>query len=360
MKKALKYSLFLLCLNITCVTFAQIVNKREKLACYAVSRGTVLEVENKYGNIHLSNWDKDSVDIKMQMVVTAKNKDKLQKTLNDIHFDFRKSNGFITLKTTVDIGTFGQLTEELFKSNEDVEVNYYIKAPDYLSIKLENKFGNIYLEKVTGKADITLSHGDLKAKEIQGRLKLNFSFGDADINSLTTAYLDLSYAEVNIKEVSFVDIKSKSSDILIRKADKAVLDSRRGDIEFTEVGILSGKTTFADVEIGILKTELNLEMQYGDILIEKPSRNFSLINLNLKFSDVDLYFSNDVAFDFDMSHRKVDFSYSKNKAALETKSIDNSSKKDFFNTYGKFGGVITSKSRVRINAENGDIKITYQ
>ena len=60
---------------------------------------TTIEVDNKYGKIHVVSWQKDSVKFLAELVVSSSNLARLQKIKNNIRFNFQSSAWYITATT---------------------------------------------------------------------------------------------------------------------------------------------------------------------------------------------------------------------------------------------------------------------
>ena len=60
-----------------------------------------------------------------------------------------------------------------------VEINYYISIPEYLNLKIENKYGDVYMEDITGDFSISISNGSFKANSLGKNSSINLTFCDA-------------------------------------------------------------------------------------------------------------------------------------------------------------------------------------
>ena len=47
-----------------------------------------------------------------------------------------------------------------------VEINYYINVPEYLNLKIENKYGDVYMEEYNGDFSVSVSNGSFKANSL--------------------------------------------------------------------------------------------------------------------------------------------------------------------------------------------------
>ena len=51
--------------------------------------------------------------------------------------------------------SFKGMTSKIISYDSRVEINYYINIPEYLNLKIENKYGDVYMEDNTGEFRIT-------------------------------------------------------------------------------------------------------------------------------------------------------------------------------------------------------------
>ena len=86
--------------------------------------------------------------------------------------------------------------------NNRAEINYKVYVPKTCQLKLENKFGNIYMTDHQGKTEIALSNGDLKAFAFSNDAQLLTNYGDLSIGSVGISFqkfkLDAHYTDINL------------------------------------------------------------------------------------------------------------------------------------------------------------------
>ena len=132
---------------------------------------TQIEITNKYGNVEIISWDKDSVVFNIKISVEERKLSKLEKTMEGVDFDFTNSSHFLIARTIVNSSQstlereFMKFKESLLQSDGKVEINMTVWLPKKSTLKLDNKFGNIYIGEFYGNSEITLSNGVLKAHE---------------------------------------------------------------------------------------------------------------------------------------------------------------------------------------------------
>ena len=334
--------------------------KRTFWKTVAVNKEMILEVNNKYGTIHISNWNTDSVSVKAEVEAFAPNENRLGKMLEGINVNITETSYMVRAQTdfTQSINmlfeSFKGMTNKLIPYDSRVQINYFISAPDYLNLKIENKYGDVYMENNTGDLSITLSNGSFKANYLNRASDLKLTFCDATINKIASGNIDADFSEVVIGESQTLKINSISSRFDLKKTDKIDTESRRDKFFIGTIESLQGNSYFSDFRIEKLKNEVDLVTKYGSINIDLVEKTFELITINSGYSDLTLTFDPSVSYNLDIRHINAFLNVPEKNANLEKKSI-NEEKKEYI-TYGTVGRNPGS-IKVKIDATRGNIFI---
>ena len=315
-------------------------DKRSVSRSYPVSHETTLEVHNKYGKIQVATWEKDSVAIEVDILLTESSKSKLRKLKEDIHIDFTGAQSYIIAKTVIKSES-GRLASELKNigntisgSNKRVEINYLVHLPAYMDVVLTNKFGDIYMDDLDGQSDIELSNGVMKANRLTGNSSISLSFADGMIKELGSANVKLSYSDMDLDQVSQLDLVSKSSELHVDLVHVLKIDSRRDKLYFKQVEFLYGNSNFTQIWVYDFLRESDLYMKYGELTIEHVLLDFSKIYVESEYTDMTLYFDRETSLAFDIFHHKKSIL---RLPGSEVLSEDAPSGKDHFKTVGTLG-----------------------
>lgn len=319
---------------------------------FKISSKSSVEVFNKYGKVHVRTWDKDSVRFEVNLRIQTSNQQKLNKIKNQISFDFTSTNYYIVAKTsfTKSGGVFSDVVESIVPSNT-VTINYTIYIPKTTTLKIDNKFGDVYIDDFNGNLALNLSNGNLKANYLQGNTSVKLNSGDGWINRVDKGTIEVAYSDFEVKQLGNVEFDTRSSRIEIRKADKIKVFSRRDKYFIDEINEITGDGDFTTINISSLANEFNVNMKYGEVRLDKIVSSFSLINVVSTYTDVDLRFERNSRYNLDITHHEdVYLTYPVEFKGLETKELDNASKTMI--TYGLVGTKASANiSKVKIMAE---------
>ncbi|MBN1599432.1 MAG: hypothetical protein JW894_14150 [Bacteroidales bacterium] len=318
---------------------------------YKITDKTSVEVSNKYGKIHVVTWDKDSVKFDVDFRISANNYQKMQKLKDNISFEFTSTKYYVVAKTQIvsSAGIFSDFVDAFIPSSQ-VTINYMVYIPKYINFKIENKFGDIYMDDFNGNLEIILSNGDLKANKLSGSPVIKVSSGDGTINNIQNGMVYVSYSDLRIKNAKDLKMETRSSRIAIDLVDKANIDSRRDKYNVEEVSELVASGYFTDINIENLKKELRASLKYGNLGVDDISNTFSFINVNSEYTDVDLFFKWNTSYNLDITHHDdVYINLPASLAHVKTKEL--SEEDNLKLTYGTIGTTAAETlHKVQINA----------
>jgi len=329
---------------------------RSYIKTVPVGKETTLEVYNKYGTIQITPWNKDSVYIKAEVKAIGPNKEKLRKMFEGIIVNITESRYIVRAQTefTQNMNSlfeqFKGMTSKLISYDSKVEINYFISMPEYLNLKLENKYGDLYMENISGKLEASLSNGSFKANSINKSCVLSLAFCDASINYISSGKVNSSFAEITIERAGELDILSTSSRIDIKKAGVVDFESRRDKFYFNNTGKLRGKSYFTDFRLDSLKTEININTMYGNVDVELIDKGFESINITSSYTDISLEVDPGSSYEFDIRHINT-FLVLPDKNAKVEKKVLSEEKKEYI-TFGSVGNN-PGPSKVKIDTNRG-------
>jgi hypothetical protein len=331
---------------------------RNFIKTVAVSKETTLEIVNKYGTIQITPWNKDSAYIRAEVKAYAKDRSKLGKMFNGITVNITDSKYLVTARTefTSNINTlfesFKGMTSKIISYDSKIEINYYINIPEYLNLKIENKYGDVYMEDNTGEIKISISNGSFKANSLGKNSSLKIAFCDAKINAIVSGNIEASFSEVSIGETEDLSLNSISSKYDIKKAGLIRGESKRDKFFIETIGSLQGNSYFTDYIVNNIRKELNLTTRYGSISTDLIEKDFESVDINSSYTDISLKFDQGSSYNLDIRHINAFLVLPDKNTKTEEKTL-NEDKREYM-TYGTVGRN-PGKVKVKIDATRGNI-----
>jgi len=267
---------------------------RSVVKSFKVGEDTEILVKNKYGNIQLIAWDKDSVRFEIQVDVSAKKESKANTNFENIDFDFVASEYYIEAKTSfAGEGSFWSdvkdKTNTVFTGENKTQIDYKIYLPSTSPIEIENKYGNIFATDHYGSISIVLSNGDIKAHAFYGKTSIDLKFGFAKIDLIAQGNLNLSYhSEIQLDKTDDLKIESRSSRIRIDQANRLEINSNRDKYYIKDVQVINAKASYSYFEIQHLIEHITISGKYGDLDIKDLDNRVSRINFTYENTDVSI------------------------------------------------------------------------
>ena len=319
---------------------------------------TTLEVSNKYGTIQITPWNKDSAYIRAEVKAFSKDQSKLHKMFDGIAVNITGSKYMVRAQTefTSNINTlfesFKGMTSKIISYDSHIEINYFINIPEYLNLKIENKYGDVYMENNTGEFKLSISNGSFKANSLGKNSSINLIFCDANINSVVSGNIDASFSEVSIGETEELSLNSISSKYDIKKAGMIRGESKRDKFFIENIESLQCNSYFTDFKVNNLKRDLNLTTRYGSFNADLIEKGFESIDINSSYSDISLNFDQGSSYNLDIRHVNAFLVLPDKNIKTEQKAL-NEDKKEYLTsgTFGKNPG----KTKVKIDATRGNI-----
>jgi hypothetical protein len=319
-----------------------------------------LEITNKYGTVHLTTWNKDSVSVRAEIEAFASSQNKLGKLFEGININFSESSYQIIAQTDFTqslamlFESFKGMTKKLIPYDSRVQINYFVSLPENINLKIDNKYGDVYMENNSANLSITISNGSFKANTLNKASEIKLAFCDATINEINTGTLDASFSEVEIGVSKSLLISSISSRLYLKQTEKIDVESRRDKFFIGTLTSLEGDSYFTDFKIEKLKNDVNLMTKYGSIYIEMIEKNLQLISLNSGYTDISLTFDPVLSYNLDIRHINAFLTYPEKNSKLEKKAI-NEDKKEYL-TFGVVGRN-PGNTKVKIGANHGNVFI---
>lgn len=336
-----------------------IVKTKSVQRSYAAKPDANIQITNKYGDITVIPWEKDSISFKIDVMVSYKKELDAEKMLNSIDFVFNINPGYIVAytqfkNTKSDIfSDISDIASTIFSSGNIVEINYIVSLPASTSLRIENKYGNVFMSNHSGNFTGILANGDFKANNLTGDTKLDLNFVNTIISYVPKAKIVSSYSEIEIGKLGNAYIESKSSKISLSTSEKLDINSKRDKIYIDTLSSLNLVSDFSFVNIYNLKTDLSAQTTFGDININNIQKTFTSFNITSSYTDVVLGIDKTAAFYADLSFKKTTTTLPQSISSLQYLVVNQNETK----LYGSVNVPEIKSPNITIIANSGSLTI---
>ena len=277
--------------------------KRTITKSYTVGPDDRLSIENSFGNIVVTTWDKNEIQVDIEIGVHATSDERAQRMMDQINVTYHQNGKEIGFKT--EIGNMGKGKDNGGEDNRKFYVDYKVSMPSRNPLRIENSFGKINIPDFNGTASLTSKFGELTTGKIPNAKTIHVEFGKAEIGRLNNA------------------------DVVLKFNSKSTIAGISGNSK-VDVQFCSQVSIFVDKTIG----DLSLFQSYSTIDLKVPD------DLSAQF---------DVYTNFGSFKNKTGFHISK-------ENEDESSGPKFDNNYsGKAG---SGSSKIKIKSSFGSVRLT--
>lgn len=158
--------------------------KRTISKTYNVGPDDRLSIENSFGNVTVSTWDKNTIQVDIEIGVNASTEEKAQKMMDEISVSDHQNGSDISFKTEI-----GRMSgkDKNFNGDRKFYVDYKISMPSNNPLRIENSFGKINIPDFGGTASLTSKFGELNTGKIPNAKLIHVEFGKAAIGPVNNA-----------------------------------------------------------------------------------------------------------------------------------------------------------------------------
>jgi len=167
---------------------------------YKLNATDLVEIENRFGSIVVSVWDRDEVKIDATITASARSERRAQEILDDLEIVDRRRGNDVSFVTKVGRGGNVQSKGKAKEIGFDVEMRVYIPATQPLDITME--FGDVQIPDYRGELEIVCKFGKLYAGELDRLKSLEVEFGGSDIERVHDAEISSKFSHLTIEQAS--------------------------------------------------------------------------------------------------------------------------------------------------------------
>jgi hypothetical protein len=252
---------------------------------FSLTSNSNIYLENRFGQVNIENWEKNSISITVQIKVDYPEGSKSDRLLKAISIEINQTGDNISAITKID-EDFMRSWNRLFEGgSKDFSIDWEVKMPKNASIEMVNSYGDIFINELTGKCKIELKYGNLKANRIMKDntdplSSLSIGYGNATIDEVEWFKADIKYSKLNIVKGKALVIVSKYSKVLIDQVSSIVSESKYDTYSIGTIANFVGEGGYTTYRFEELTKKLDISVRYGDIRIDRIPATFESIKFN--------------------------------------------------------------------------------
>lgn len=320
--------------------------KKEMFKTFKVNPSDALNIDNRYGNITVTHWNKEEIEVRVVIEAKANTDKRVEELLDYVSISLDKSGN--TVYGSTSMKNFGGT-----RNNERLTVNYYINKPSKVTTSLCQRYGNINLpQENDASTNLEVKYGNIQGGNFK-HLTVECSYGNITVSDLNYAYMELAYCgEVKIKNSKKLEMESRYSNSNIQDAESLSLELSYGNFNAEQITQAAIESKYSNVSIRSLEQKLDVEMAYGSVDIHQVSSGFSHISAESRYGNLTITVPVQTAFtviaeqmkygNYDISREfNVQTTKDKEDGVTYRSEVNNGSSKRFVNFEGnKYSNLI--------------------
>jgi len=350
MKKQCKLLYLLLLLPIIVfgnpIDLGKYTKQKEVKKAYFVNTDAGIDIRNSYGNVFVTTWDEDKIELNIVIKVSGDNENWVTKRLDDINIDIE------ALKTLVTASTAISNSSNNNSKNNSIEINYTIKIPKNGSVKINNKYGTIITTDLSANTDLTCKYGKITLGKLNGNTNLiTIDYcSKSTIDYIKNGKIHADYSGLSINECNAIKLYSDYTDLTILTGNELKYESNFGKLTLGSFKSLEGKGDYLSIRADKISSNLKIETQYSRLTVGEIDANANAVFIDSEYTAVDLGYDPSYAFNFDVNVKYANFKYDKD---LEFNSKQESAfSKSYQGFYRKSG-----ENKVIIRSEYANVTL---
>lgn len=312
---------------------------------YIVNPDAGIDIQNSYGNIFVTTWDEDKIELNIIIKVSGDHEESVTKRLDKIDIDLTALKHMVTAVTTIEkSNTSG--------NNNSMEINYTIKIPKKGSVKLVNKYGNIMTSDLLSGVNVTCKYGKVTMGKLTGgasNIKIDYCDRSV-IEAIKSGNIEAKYSKLVMNNFGTLHLDAKYTDVTTMEGENLKYDCSYGKLNFGNVKNIDGIGNYLEIKANELSGNLRIQTQYSKISIANVTSNAKNIDITSGYTNVNVNYNTNYAFNYDVNVRYANFNYDDD---LESQSKQEGNfTKSYQGHYKKSG-----ENKVAITSNYGNVRL---
>lgn len=137
--------------------------------------GSLLELSNTNGDVEITSWDRDEIQIEAYKKVKSSNDDRARQAFADLEVNINETGTGVKIETEYPKGKSG------WWGSVSSSVRYSIRVPRQADLVIETVNGKVVVEEVQGRIDLESTNGGIKAEDAGGSVTARTTNGGIDV-----------------------------------------------------------------------------------------------------------------------------------------------------------------------------------
>lgn len=281
---------------------------------FPLSANGQLEIKNTYGKVDIQSWNQARTEITVTITVKSRSDQKAREIMEMIAIQFDHSGDRVKAETILKRG--GSWWSSGQWKNVEFSIDYQVRMPASAMLDLTNKYGNLYIDQLTGKAVIRLAYGHLQIGTLSGDTQLTMDYSKGSIGNLGDGRLYLSYSQLKCQNGDNLEVDSKYSQLdmanaarlrfhskydqlRLQQVNELEIDGKYDEVTIERTDVCKIHAAYTNVEIDELGKGLRADLDYGNLAVREVAPRFHEVTLHTRYTDVKLWMNRSASYQLD-------------------------------------------------------------
>ncbi len=325
---------------------------------FDVTANTSLSIENKFGNVDIKNWDKPKIQISVTIKVDHPDAEKAQKLLDYISVDIHKEGDKIVAVTQIDdkfnkSGTWFNFGSE----KKQFSIDYTVNMPADVDLTLDNRYGDIFINELSGYVNISVKYGNLKANRLTRGEKnplnqISMGYSKGSVGEINWAKMEMKYSEITVDRSKALIVVSKYSKVFVDECSSLVSESKYDTYKIGDISNFVSTAEYTNFRFDKIIKKLNLDIRYSDCRVDYVPSGFESIKVNTSYGGIKIGIDRNASYQLKGDARYASINYPEGNKLSVVKENNSST------VSGVVGEDEKTTSSVLISTNYGNVSLT--
>jgi hypothetical protein len=355
MNTYIKY-LIILFISTDVFAFSHVQNRYGKsyTSKFEVTKNTTVNIQNKYGNVDVKNWNKKEVEFVITVYVNENKKELANKVFENISIKINKEGNTIYANTVFEEGL-----KKFFNTksdNQKIEINYSVYIPSNGPLVLNNKYGHVFINKLNATSEISVGYGSLLVntitmRKIENSTTINLQYSSATLNQTDYLKINMKYSKIQINSCILADFNSKYSKCHIDKTIGLKCNSKYDEYKIGSVDHFSSNSGYTNYNIESINTNAIIENKYGNYNVDFIPSSFKVIKILHEYGSINFHIDDAASYQIDATGKHGKIFYNEN---AKVNIFDQNNE---IEVKGLVGNNPNTNSKVKIFTKYGNVNL---
>ncbi len=326
---------------------------------FEANRNTVLNIQNKYGNIDITTWNENRIVIDVTITVSGNDEEQVEDKLEKIRIKFDENGNQVSATThTGKTKSKSWFSSSWFSwstsSNLNYQIDYTVKMPIENNLNVFNDYGSIVLNELNGEANINCDYGKIIIGDLNNTHNvINIDYTNhSSIDFINKGTINADFSKFSLEKANEITLNADYTTSHFEEIKNLDFNCDFGKMTLGKVHTMSGYTDYTTVNIEEVTQNIDLNTSFGSLKIQSLNEGFIKADITASYTSIKIGIDPKASCQIksDLSFGKL--SYEGDLFNFNRKKIKSTSK-----SYSGYFNSENSDAILKTNSEFGSVKL---